>query len=509
MSAEHQRSSSNSLALSDVVIGVLTALPEEYEACLGIFDPAGDGIEVTNRATSGTFNASLCKIPAKGGGDHVVAITLMSDMGNTSAAIAANILMQHCEKVRFLIMCGVAGVAPNPKKTEHHVRLGDIVVSEQVLQYDRGKQYATSADASSHAPSPNAFPEFELRYSPTRPSAELLDVARRLEAAESRMGRDQPRPWEILVEKFLGNVQNDVWKRPSADVLDDSENGSARATHPKRERSRRPIVFRGTIAAANIVLADPARRNFLRDNYGVRAIEMEGAGIADASWIGNVAYLIIRSGCDYCNLLKNKYPWHHHAALTAAAYARTVIENLHPLGTSEDGSGPAAPAPRPLDHFPVGHPPLHVPQEYRPSSNLQLPFETVAIPPNVTPDQSSLTSVPPEPSPTAVDLGPTQPPIPSAAVGARQSASAPNQIDELCNEIKSLLAESRFRAEQRSHLLEELLKTAPRTGQSVKNGLILLARIESLRLQDAKQQNQPVDLTRLRALRQEIDNVVD
>ena len=79
-----------------VTIGVLTALEEEYSACLSVFDPDREGVEREERATSGTLTCRLCFIPSKHGGRHVVAITRLPHMGNTAAAIAANILLQHC-----------------------------------------------------------------------------------------------------------------------------------------------------------------------------------------------------------------------------------------------------------------------------------------------------------------------------------------------------------------------------------------------------------------------------
>ncbi len=81
----------------DVSIGVLTALPEEYAACKLVFDPSLSGVELYKRATSGQLRCWICRIEAKNGGHHTVAITLLSDMGNNAAAIAANILFQHCE----------------------------------------------------------------------------------------------------------------------------------------------------------------------------------------------------------------------------------------------------------------------------------------------------------------------------------------------------------------------------------------------------------------------------
>jgi nucleoside phosphorylase len=126
LSDDSNESIEQQIPFADVTIGILTALKEEYAACRGVFDPDESGVERTARATSGTFTAWLCNIQARNGGSHVVAISLLTDMGNNAAAIGANILLQHCPNVRFLIMCGIAGAVPHPDKPEDHVRLGDI-----------------------------------------------------------------------------------------------------------------------------------------------------------------------------------------------------------------------------------------------------------------------------------------------------------------------------------------------------------------------------------------------
>lgn len=59
---------SPSLEFSCVTIGVLTALEEEYAACLDVFDPDRLGVERDKLATSGRLTCRLCNVPAKHGG---------------------------------------------------------------------------------------------------------------------------------------------------------------------------------------------------------------------------------------------------------------------------------------------------------------------------------------------------------------------------------------------------------------------------------------------------------
>ena len=92
--------------------------------------------------------------------------------------------------------------------------------------------------------------------------------------------------------------------------------------------SRQPKLHYGLIGSANMLLKEPRLRDWLRDEYKVRAIEMEGSGIATATWIsGRTGYLLIRGICDYCDSHKNDM-WQGYAAAVAAAYARALIESI-------------------------------------------------------------------------------------------------------------------------------------------------------------------------------------
>lgn len=81
----------------------------------------------------------------------------------------------------------------------------------------------------------------------------------------------------------------------------------------------------GKIGSGNMLLRDAQRREELRIRHGLVAIEMEGAGIGDASWQLNGRFLIIRGVSDYCDSHKTDL-WQGYAAAAAAAVARALIE---------------------------------------------------------------------------------------------------------------------------------------------------------------------------------------
>lgn len=223
-------------------------------------------------------------------------------------------------------MVGIAGAVPHPEKAEHHVRLGDIVVSDRggVIQYDLVKE---TGDGS-----------IEHRNAPRPPSSELLEAINWLRSDED-LGK---RPWEMFIDQGINRLGAE-WQRPAPeeDVLDDVGDGTTPVTHPE-DRDRRPgypKVFHGPIAAANVLLKNAARRDDLRRRFGAKAVEMEGSGIADAAWDVRVGYLVIRGACDYCNRNKND-AWQRYSAVIAAGYARALIASIPaPQGTRPRRSG--------------------------------------------------------------------------------------------------------------------------------------------------------------------------
>lgn len=73
--------------------------------------------------------------------------------------------------------------------------------------------------------------------------------------------------------------------------------------------------------------ARSSTRDQLRDQFNVRAIEMEGAGIADATFDFEIPYLVIRGTCDYCDEKKDD-KWQGYAAAIAAALAAALLAEI-------------------------------------------------------------------------------------------------------------------------------------------------------------------------------------
>lgn len=290
----------------EVTIGIIVALPEELAAMKALVD------NVTELSFGGGAGNRffIGEIPSVNGRIRKVALTLMVSMGNNIAAVYATSLISHFPHVQSIIMTGIAGGIPDPANPHNHVRLGDIVLSGErgVVQYDFVKE---------------TWENVEPRFPPRPPSAAILEAVRYLQAEEYAFKF----PWRTHLDCCLKALNE---KRPD-DSLDRlySIDDDKIVPHPfDSKRTGYPKVFVGGIASSNTLLKNPKKRDLLRTQHHVLAVEMEGSGIADATWIQNhVGYFLVRGICDYCDSHKND-TWHVYAAAVAASYTRALIENI-------------------------------------------------------------------------------------------------------------------------------------------------------------------------------------
>lgn len=298
-------------------LAILTALPKEYAAVKALLDHTVSHSETDNRGTRHyAFGTMLGPV----GRRHEIALTMVG-LGNNISAIATTQLLNDLPSVHTVILSGIAGGVPNAAKAEDHVRLGDIVVSNDrgVIQYDFVKEETGKVDP---------------RHPPRPASSNLVRAARMMEA-EALSGA---RPWDELIEHTMKVLK---WKRPSdsTDLLAASDDPSVNLSHPRdplRIR-RRPRVFVGPIASSNTLLKSPKRRDLLRDLYGVKAVEMEASGTADAAWMSQAQHFVVRGICDYCDSRKGD-DWQNYAAAAAAGYVAALLKTIDPL---EWTSGPS------------------------------------------------------------------------------------------------------------------------------------------------------------------------
>ena len=222
------------------------------------------------------------------------------------------------------LMVGIGGGAPDVVD----IRLGDIVVGEQVVQHDFGKT------------TPNGFQHTSV---PLKAPPDMLKAVSKLIASHAR---GPSKITQMIDDMLLRYPRMSKFQRPQTpDLLFEHSynHDSSVATCQACDRSKLvqrqdrpypdPVVHYGTIASGNDVIKDGVTRSRLTRKFEAKCFEMEAAGLGE-----NFPCLVIRGICDYSDSHKNK-DWQEYAAAAAAAHAKELLLDMStssPLEITDD-----------------------------------------------------------------------------------------------------------------------------------------------------------------------------
>ena len=280
-----------------VEIGIITVLNEEYNAMYSLLQEPTELCVSTNGAG---HTYVIGKLPAANNNYHTVALAQCAGMGNNLSSIKATQMKADFKNIKYIFITGIAAGVPNINNPEKHVRLGDVVVADRggVIQYDMIKLQESRV---------------QHRNINIPPSSRLLEACKKVE-----------RDYKNVLKKDVLNV------RPSShtDILYDENKNAIEHPNQNFRIADKPCFFIGKIGSANILLKDAKQRDALVKQFGLQAFEMEGSGIADATWIDEIGYMIVRGISDYADAFKNDL-WHEYAAAAAASATAEILENLY------------------------------------------------------------------------------------------------------------------------------------------------------------------------------------
>src|ERR1022692_2694583 len=223
---------------------VVTALPKEFAAMLAMLDDTRP-ITVPGDPNDYAFG----KVPAiDGTGHHHVVVALQKKPANNSASAVASHLAHSFPHLEHVLMVGIGGGVPHAADADKHVRLGDVVVSDQngVVQYDHLKVESE---------------QVLVRSAASPPSAALLGRVRILEAARLAGGC----PWEEHIA--LAIVEGATRPDTSTDRLFVA---GVETPHPidAYRRSGQPRIHYGPIGSSNVTVQVP-QSIFLDKSRGI------------------------------------------------------------------------------------------------------------------------------------------------------------------------------------------------------------------------------------------------
>lgn len=244
-------------------IAILTALPLELDAFLAYSEPWHPLNTLTGSPRTYYHSETAT-------GLSIVAASALG-MGQINAALLARDVIDEW-KPRKVILVGIAG------GLSETVNLGDIVISEQIVDYELGK--VTKG---------NATP----RWSAYRSDAFLLDT--------------------------LLNFKNVDWR------------SQIRTERPDGKGTEETQTHFGVVLSGNKVIADEQTAGALSSIWTrAAAIEMEAAGVAAALYQyrgSSVGFIMIKGICDKADSRKNDV-WQEYAAHSAGAFTASLIASF-------------------------------------------------------------------------------------------------------------------------------------------------------------------------------------
>jgi len=314
-----------------------------------LFDTFWDDHGKSYRKASGDRNAYTTGVI----GSHNVVLAYMPGMGKGSAASVASSFRSSFEGIRLALVVGICGGVPFGTDDEKEILLGDVIISDGLIQYDFGRQL------------PYKFMRKDtLQDSLGRPNTEIRALLAKLKGHRSRMRlKDNTSHYLTQVQENLG-VEKARYPGVDADKLFeptyrhkhhnlpacswctkcekkedevcqaalDSSCSELKCNENKlvprhrllkaKETSAapKPIIHYGLIASGDTVMKSGEDRDTITTRDNIIAFEMEGAGVWD-----NLPCVVIKGVCDYADSHKNK-EWQGYAAATAASCMKAFLK---------------------------------------------------------------------------------------------------------------------------------------------------------------------------------------
>lgn len=339
---------------SDFKIAIICALTLESDAVQDVFDKRWDAAKYgkipgdPNYYTTGVI------------GPHNVVLVHMPGMGKSNGASVAANCRASFSNLRLVLVVGICGGVPFSKSGAEIV-LGDIVVSDGLIQYDFGRQFPdrfVRKNDTIARPNPEIlsfFAKMKGRWSmKTLRERTALHLEHLRNATESGVIADYPGACrDKLYEPTYRHkhqaasscevcnscqTKNDPVCEAALTLdceslqCDDSQLISRQRLailaneNKNQEVKSGPLIHFGLYASGDKVMKSGEEREIIAEKEGVVAFEMEGSGV----WEGFPGRcLVVKAVCDYADSHKNKR-WQTYAAASAAACTKALLESWSP-----------------------------------------------------------------------------------------------------------------------------------------------------------------------------------
>ncbi|THY46858.1 WD40 repeat-like protein [Aureobasidium pullulans] len=309
------------LTHEDYVVGWICPMRVEYTAALFMLDEEhetlGQDAADENIYTLGSING------------HNVVLATLPKTGNSPTARVMTNMSRTFQALRFYLLVGIGGGIP-VRTDDGPVRLGDVVVSENVIQHDRGKFEASGFKLKGTlAPPPQVLLAATNTLLAKRDMTDddpLFEHLSRIDTSKRRLkrykfpGRRRDHVYEPSYTHLVkGATCDEAQCDPSKRIL----RGPSNETLDSQVVEQPDItIHQGTILSGETVMKNGAQRDAIAKPLDAICYECEAAGA-----MSSVPCLVVRGISDYADSHKND-DWHGFGSAVAAAYARQLFFHL-------------------------------------------------------------------------------------------------------------------------------------------------------------------------------------
>jgi nucleoside phosphorylase len=334
---------------ADFEIAIICALEAEADAVVVLFDKCWEDEGQRYGKAAGDANAYT---PGVMGGHNVV-LAHMPGIGKSDAASLAASFRSSFGRIQLALVVGICGGVSYRSDKDEALWLGDVIISDGLIQYDFGKQY------------PDKFIRKDtLNDNLGRPNREIRAFLAKLRGwhGKNRLTKKTCNDVSIVVKKLditLPNTADDQLFKPSyrhkhqdassCDVCAECKTkedavcktaltsvcsalGCSEQELVRRRPSEdiiMPSIHFGLMASGDSVMKSGEHRDEISAREKVIGFEMEGAGVWDS-----FPCVVIKGICDYADSHKNKV-WQKYAAATAASCAKAFLEDWVSAGQEQ------------------------------------------------------------------------------------------------------------------------------------------------------------------------------
>ena len=327
-------------------IAIICALPLEYDAVALLFDEFWD----TDGDQFGRADGDHNTYKTGRVGNHNV-VLLLCHMGKANAAGAAASMRSSYRALRLVLLTGICGGVPHSGQDE--ILLGDVVISNAVIQYDFGRQYPDKFVRKDTVEDNLSKYDKNIRnflaiFNTGCGRGELRKkTAHFLKQLQAKTGHHPGKyiyPGATEDKLFEPSYRHKHHISPMCICLNcngrldpicskalDSSCGDLgcgdeylvarkRLEQDQQGKAGEPAIHIGVVASGDMVMKSGEDRDSIAKKEGIIAFEMEGAGVWE-----EVPSIVVKGACDYADCHKNK-KWQNFAAAAAAAASKAILE---------------------------------------------------------------------------------------------------------------------------------------------------------------------------------------